>query len=101
VLVEPQGVLHPQCRASGHGRPQHQDEVIDDAGMQASGRCHVDDFAVDQLDARIGRGDADLAHAVEVGDRKTVAARAVGSRVRHRFTIEQSAAICSAAGGLR
>jgi hypothetical protein len=58
-----------------HGPHENFVEVVNRGGVRATGRRHVDDLAVDQLDARFWIEDAHLRHTVAILHREPVTAR--------------------------
>jgi hypothetical protein len=78
--------LDEHVRAVSGGAPENLGEVRDRGSVRATRWRHVDDVAFDQLDTRLVVEDADLRHAVVVGDADTVTTRQICFCV-HGFTI--------------
>ena len=87
VLAQPHRILNEHDGSPVHGVHENLGQVGDRPGVRTTGRRHVDDLAVDQLDTGLGIEDAHLRHAVVVVDGEPVTARQVGGGVRHGFTI--------------
>jgi hypothetical protein len=86
ILTEAHRILDEYGRSALHGTHEHLVEVVDCGGVRAAARRHVDDLAVDQLDARLRIEDAHFRHAVVIVHREPVTAREISGGV-HGFTI--------------
>ena len=67
---EEQGIPRPHDRASRETGREERLDPRDDRGVAAADRSHLDDLAVDELDAAVLVEDAGLAHAVILVERE-------------------------------
>jgi hypothetical protein len=67
---EEERALTPDGRPVGEPCREERDDAGDGGGVQPADRSHLDDLALDQLDAAVLVEDADLAHAVILVERE-------------------------------